>query len=359
MTPLQVLFTGYAPVHFVCFQPLYQHLRATSGVEVWFGGGLRSASETGMRHDPHALFAPFGIPAERVLALEEIRARDFDLLFAANSKLIEPRSVVKRVQIFHGISFRNRAVRGKNMGCDHYFVVGPYMLRKFREAGLFGQDDPRALPIGFMKTDRLVNGTLDRRTLLEHYGFDGSRPVVLYAPTGLEHNSLETMGVEVVERLRASRSFDLLVKLHDHPKVTSVDWAARLAPLENEHTRIVREFDVIPPLFLADLLVTDASSVASEYALLDRPMVFLDVPELIAGALAKNGSMADLDCWGRRAGTLVSRPEDALGALDDALAHPERHGELRRAMASDLFFHPGRATEHAVAWMRECYALGA
>jgi len=356
---MQVLFTGYAPVHVVCFLPLYRHLARTSGVHVWFAGGLRTETEAGVQHDARALFAPLGIPSERILTVEEIRARDFDLLFAANSKLIDPRSVGKRVQIFHGISFRNRAVRGKNMGCDYYFVVGPYMLRKFREAGLFAEDDPRALPIGFMKTDRLVNGELDRRTLLEHYGFDGSRPVVLYAPTGLEHNSLETMGVEVIERLRASRAFDLLVKLHDHPKDTSVDWRARLAPLEDEHTRVVREFDVIPPLFLADLLITDASSVASEYALLDRPMVFLDVPELIAGAVAKDGSMADLDCWGRRAGTLVSQPADAVRALEDSLAHPERHAEIRRAMARDLFFHPGRATESAVGWTRERFALPA
>jgi hypothetical protein len=88
-------------------------------------------------------------------------------------------------------------------------------------------------------------------------------------------------------------------------------------------------------------------------------MVFLDVPELIAGALGKGGSMADLDCWGRRAGTLVTRPADAALALEDALAHPERHAEIRRAMASDLFFHPGRATEHALAWTRDRFALSA
>lgn len=356
---MQVLFTGYAPVHFVCFQPLYRHLLRSPGVELWFSGGLRSETEAGLRHDPHALFTPFGIPAERILALDDIATRDFDLLFAANSKMISPRSVGKRIQIFHGISFRNRAVRGKNMGCDYYFVVGPYMLRKFMEAGLFTPDDPRALPIGFMKTDRLMNGELDRRQLLASHGFDGSRPVVLYAPTGLAQNSLETMGLEVIERLRASQSFDLLIKLHDHPKDTSVDWANLVARLEDEHTRLVRDFDVIPPLFLADLLITDASSVASEYALLDRPMVFLDVPELLAGAVSKNGSMADLDCWGRRAGTIVGEPAQVVGTVEDALAHPERQGEIRRDMARDLFFHPGRATESAVAWARERFALTA
>lgn len=43
--------------------------------------------------------------------------------------------------------------------------------------------------------------------------------------------------------------------------------------------------DILPTLFLADLLISDASSVANEYTLLDRPIVFLDVPEMIEAAV--------------------------------------------------------------------------
>ena len=63
---------------------------------------------------------------------------------------------------------------------------------------------------------------------------------------------------------------------------------------------MVRQPDVILTLFAADLLITDASSVANEYALLDRPIVFLDVPELLAAA-GGEGSAPDLETWGRRA----------------------------------------------------------
>ena len=348
---ITVLFTGYAPVHFVCFQSLYDRLVADERFLVFVSGGVRSKAEAGYLFDEHALYDPFGIPSERMLSVDQIRERDFDVLFAANTKLIEPRQVGKRVQLFHGISFRNRAIRKQNMKCDHYFLAGPYMHRKFIEAGLLEENDPRALKMGFLKTDRLRNGVLDRRELLQRYGFDGARPVLLYAPTGDKSNSMETMGKDVIRRLAESQKYELLIKPHDHPKNTDVDWFEKLATLEDAHTRVVRERDVIPLLFLADLLITDASSVSSEYALMDRPIVFLDVPKLIARVMARNNTMVDMDTWGRRAGIIVKKPERVLDAVDKSLADPSSHAEVRRAMADDLFYNPGRATDEAFDWV--------
>jgi len=164
------------------------------------------------------------------------------------------------------------------------------------------------------------------------------------------------MGEEVVRRLSRSGRYDLLIKLHDHPKNRTIDWRARLEPLVDDHTRVVKEPDVIPLLFLADLLITDASSVSNEYALLDRPMVFLDVPRLLGRAAKATGSMVDLQTWGRRAGTVVPRPEDVLRAVDDGLTHPERFSDVRLEMVSDLFYNPGLAGEVAFGWLGERFA---
>ncbi len=352
--PLRVLFTGYAPVHFVCFLPLYLRLAKLPGVEVHFSGGLRESTPEGYRYHTVAMYRPFGLPADHLLTMDEIAERDFDLLFAGNTKMLLPRSVGKKIQIFHGVSFRNRAVRKENMGADHFFLAGPYMKRRFHEAGLFQDNDPRSLEIGFMKTDRLVDGSLDKKALLASYGFDGSRPVLLYAPTGQKYSSIQTMGIDFIRKVRESGKYDLLVKLHDHPH-DDVNWAAKVAELEDHHTRLVDSFDVIPLLFMSDLLITDASSVSSEYSLLDRPMVFLDVPELIERAARKDGSMLDLNTWGRNAGDIVPDPETALLAIEANLADPGRKSELRRAMAADLFFHPGHAVEHAMDWIRHSF----
>ena len=353
---INILFTGYAPVHFVCFRPIYERLIRLAGFNVFVSGGLRTKTDSGYLYDGPGLYNPFGVPEENVLTVDEIRERDFDALFAANTKLITPKSVKTRVQIFHGISFRNRAIRTENRECEFYFVVGPYMHRKFVEADLLSADDPRALKIGFMKTDRLVNEELNRDELLREYELDGSRPIILYAPTGEKHNSLEIMGEEVVRRLAESNRYDLLIKPHDHPKNTKVDWFAQLAPFESDHVKVVRGFDVVPLLYLADLLITDASSVSSEYSLLNRPMVFLDVPKLIASMMARDGSMLDIDTWGRRGGVIVKKPDNIVEVVDNSLANPSQHSGVRQEMAEDLFYNPGAATDEAIAWVSSAFA---
>lgn len=346
-----VLFTGYAPVHFACFRPIYDRLLRIPGYQIFLSGGLRVRRGDEVEYDTFALYKDFGVPLAQILSVQAIERRDFDFLFAANTKMIRPRNARVRVQLFHGLSFRNRAIRAENLGCDAYFLVGPYMQRKFIAANLFAPGDPRALSIGFPKTDRLLNGELMREELLHRFGLEQQLPILLYAPTGERHNSLETMGEKIIYCLARERRYNLLVKLHDHPKDRSVDWMARISALEDRTTRLVRDPDVTPALYLADLLITDASSVSSEYALLDRPMIFLDVPELLARARLATNSMLDMETWGRRIGPVVSSPEDLAREVEASLGAPERFGALRRAMAKDLFFNPGRATDAALEWI--------
>lgn len=350
---LRVLFTGYANIHFICFRSLYERLNALPGVELFLSGGLRTKTKHGYQYNVRSMYQPLGLPGDRLLTVDQIQQLDFDVLFAANTKLIQPRSVKTRIQIFHGLSFRNKAIRSDNMGCDYYFVVGPYMHRRFIEAGFFQESDRRAVQIGFMKTDRLLNGQLDRDRLLQRFGLTGERPVLLYAPTGAEHNSLETLGEEVIRRLASTNKYDLLIKLHDHPKKKKINWPERLAGFQDRHCRILRESDVIPLLYLADLLISDASSVSNEYALLDRPMVFLDTPKLLAKARKADGSMLDLETWGRKGGLVVKEPQGIEEAINDNLRHQDEHSPIRRAMAQDLFYNPGRSTETALAWLNE------
>jgi hypothetical protein len=354
--PKSVVFAGYAPVHFVCFQPIYRRLVRTPGVEVYLSGGSdRDANGTVL--DAATLYRPFRVPRDRVLPLAEMRRRSFDMVFCAHVSGYFPRSDRARVQLFHGLSFRNMAVRRDVLVYDHLFITGPYMMRAFQENGLLRPGDPRCVPIGFPKVDRLVDGSLDRRAILRRLGFSGRRPVVLYAPTGQRRNSLEIgLGEEVMRRLAATGRYDLIVKLHDHPRDRSVDWVARMRGHRSARIRLLPDYDIVPYLYAADLLITDASSVSSEYSLLNRPMVFLDVPELLAAARAKGGAL-DLETWGRKGGVTVRWPDEAVDAVAWSLAHPRRGSAVRRAMARDLFYNPGRATDVAVGWIRDRLGL--
>lgn len=351
---MRILFTGYAPVHFLCFRPLCERLFAMRDVDVSLSGGTRTKSPysvDGYLYDHEDMYRRFELPQGAVLPISSLSGADYDVLFSANTRRIEPRRVDTRIQIFHGMSFRNRAIRPETEGADFYFLLGPYMKRGFERAGLLRPGDPRAVEIGFPKTDRLLDGSLDRAETLARHGISGDRPVVLYAPTGEHHNSLETMGEALIARLAAVDRYDLLVKPHDHAHA-DIDWWSRLAPLESEHVRVVREPDVIRTLWITDLLLTDASSVANEFALLDRPIVFIDVPELIELTLRK-GALLDLDTWGRKGGVVVPDVPTAVEAVEAGLTSPDGRSRIRRALVDDLFFNPGTATAAAMRWLEQ------
>ncbi len=359
-TTTRILFTGYAPVHFICFLPLYKQLAARPDVEIFVSGGTRIKqplpadaapdARPEITYDAADLYEPFDIDPAHILTTDEISEMDVDVLFSAHTTLIMPRSAAKKIQIFHGVSFRNSSIRSDNMGCDHYFMVGPYQRRQFEQAGLLTEDDPRAVSVGFMKTDPLCDASLDRTQLVRDLGFSGDRPVIVYAPTGAKMNSLVTMGEDVIHNILESEKYDLVLKLHDHDRL-SVDWPSRLAPLLGDHFRIEREADVIPLLNAADLLITDASSVGNEYALLDRPMIFLDTPELLAKAGEGANSMLDLNTWGRKGGEVVQRSGKVVSVIDAALADGDAHSDARRAMVADLFYNQGCATQVAMEWV--------
>lgn len=347
----RILFAGYAPVHFVCFRPIQERLRDRQDLVIELSGG-REPDENGIGGlTARELYAGFDVPAEAVVELDEMADRSYDLVFNAHLSGYFPKEDRLRVQVFHGLSFRNMAVRRDVLIFDRLFVAGPYMERALIASKLFRPDDPRLIRTGFVKVDRLVDGTLDRSSILARLGLKGDRPVVLYAPTGQKHNSVETTGPETIRRLRAAGDYDILIKLHDHPRDRSMPGAAELLAMADEHTVHVTDFDIIPYLFVADLLITDASSVSSEYSLMDRPMVFLDVPELLRSAEKSRKGTLDLETWGRRGGRTVRWPDEAVEAVAWSLENPDAAAEVRQSMARDLFYNPGHATDAAVRWI--------
>ncbi|MFQ5504640.1 MAG: CDP-glycerol glycerophosphotransferase family protein [Planctomycetota bacterium] len=338
----RILFAGYAPVHFLCFLPVYELLRNDPRLEIWLSGGFQRKEEEGIRYELEGFYDPYPVDRDRVTDFDRIRHEAFDVLVSAHSSTdFFPRSVGRSVQIFHGVSFKNFGIREKTLRHDILCLPGRYHAEQFGVQGLLDTGDAEFLLTGFPKVDRLVADPKDREERLKRLGLDPARPTVLYAPTGGKHNSLDSAGEEIIAAIAGDRRWNLLVKPHDHPK-KAVDWFTVLAPREDERVKLVRDLDVVPYLRAADCLLTDASSVSMEYSLLDRPMVFFDVPELL-GNVMKRGGALDLASYGRRLGTIAGSAAEVVPCIAGALANPGRESELRRRAARHMFHEPGNA----------------
>jgi CDP-glycerol glycerophosphotransferase len=169
---------------------------------------------------------------------------------------------------------------------------------------------------------------------------------VLYAPTWSPASSLNRLGVELITAL-TSRPINLVVKLHDRsrdlrPQYSGgVDWVKTLSPLLNLPTaRLALNANITPCLAAADVMITDHSSAGFEYLLLDRPLIRIDVPELIAQAHVHPDYVQLL----ADASHSVTTAVETAAAVDRALADPQALSFTRRRVARDLFYRPGTAS---------------
>ncbi len=351
----RVLFTGYAQVHFVCFLPVYRLLADDPQVEIFLSGGFRRKNGDEVSYELEGFYEPFGVRKDHVVPLETVRREHYDVLVSAHlSDTLFPKSVGKKVQIFHGVSIKNLAVREKALRYDILCLPGRYHAEQYEKMGLVRTDKTEYLITGFPKTDPLAAGGTERDALLRGLGLDPARPAILFAPTGEKHNALDVMGVEIVEALTGPGLWNVLVKPHDHPK-KDIDWFAELSRFEDGGMRLVRDRDIIPYLAASDLLITDMSSVAVEYTLLDRPIIFMDIPALMR-RVRKRAPALDLDTYGRKTGRVAAGPEELEDAVRASLADPGGASEIRRRMARHIFHAPGRAAENVAGVVR--YAAG-
>jgi hypothetical protein len=142
----------------------------------------------------------------------------------------------------------------------------------------------------------------------------------------------------------------VMVKLHDRsydPRPIysgGVDWRSVLQPiLDRGHGRLLAGTDVTPYLAAADVMITDHSPAGFEYLLLDRPLVRIEVPELLRLAHVH----ADYVRLLTDVSVTASSVAGVVRSVERALGQPLEGSAARRRVASELFFQPGTASVRA------------
>lgn len=345
----RVLFEAASAMSFTIFQPLYERLKQDPRIELWFTAYDGAA-------EPEQIFRRFGI-AERVLRGNNAEWLKVDAYVNADFwDMTWVRRRTQRIHLFHGVA-------GK-YGLDSPIELAPAVAsfdclmfinddrrQRYVDAGLVA-DNPFAAPlIGYPKVDSLVNGSFHRTEVIRSLGLNPSLPTVLYAPTWSPYSSLNTLGEEVIERL-AAEGLQVIVKLHDRSYDKgargsgSIDWAARLSKYDSHPSiAVANQPDGSAFMVASDAIISDHSSIAFEYTLLDRPLVIIDRPELIERARINPEKVRQL----RSAALVAQNCGEVVDQVVRALHYPGQFANERGLIASKLFYKPGTATDRALA----------
>lgn len=352
----RILFCAKYRVNFAMFNPVYQILRHRSDVRALLSTGrYRKKPLIGWLRpkrkifENETVFSEFDVDPADVIKTGSRDRTPYEVYVSSNeSTRIQPRNSRLSVQIYHGVSFRNFAVNSDYLRFDKLFFPGRYMMEQYVARGFLKPDDPRIEIMGMPKLDRLVDGTIRREDVLTGLGLDSSRPTVLWCPTGARHNSYELLGHEGFKAIEAA-GVNLIVKLHDHPHLKRGESREEVLSFARSglgpNSRLVDHSDVAPLLVAADLLVSDASSVAYEYCILDRPIVFVDVPKLLGDRAKSENSAMDTETHGRNVGRIVQGGGEMTAVIREELGQPSALSARRRAAAEHIFYQPGTAAQ--------------
>ncbi len=331
--------------------PVWKRLLDDTQLDVRFTGPDRA--------DLSAAFADAGVSERRVSRARASLGR-WDLYMNADPWDPVPlRRCRRRVNFFHGVAgkYNLECPSGLPLGLAQYDRVAfpnAGRMHRYVAAGLVPAH--RAVLVGFPKLDALVNESVPRRTKAAALGLDAQVPTVIYAPTFSPASSLLPYGERIVQRLLA-RNVNVIVKLHDRsldpdPMYSAgVDWRARFSTFANTNRFLFASSgDSTDYLLASDVMITDHSTIGFEFCALDRPLVVIDMPELLEAARIDPGKVRLL----RDAAEVVTGLADLERAVEAALRDPGARRAARRAAVEDVFYDPGRATARALIL---CYDL--
>ncbi|MGW5861808.1 CDP-glycerol glycerophosphotransferase family protein [Streptomyces sp. NPDC055239] len=232
---------------------------------------------------------------------------------------------------------------------DHFLVRSEHDVNTLARA--YGISDERLLRCGYPRNDRLVaarardesSGRFPRPSVATDLGIPDHKTVVLYAPTfrGLPSGN-RPVRLPLDVRGFAARFGDthvLLVRAH------YMEAASLPACPPGTVIDVSAHHDVSELLCLADVLVTDYSSIMFDFALLDRPLVHF-APDLDAYAAERGSYFALRDDAG---GPVVETEEELLRVLATLKQADGAWAQARRAFAGRFgVYDKGRAAADVV-----------
>ncbi|HHS14314.1 MAG TPA: hypothetical protein ENN03_11195 [bacterium] len=210
-----------------------------------------------------------------------------------------------KVQIFHGLGIEKLSHYRIRHFFDVYMTSGPAVTERFRSLqkkyGYFLVKET-----GWPKIDFILN--YPAAGLRRKYGIRTDQKVILYAPTFSRKMESASSLLPEIPKMAAGNEV-WIIKFHE---LMSRDVVEKFREFNNERIRLAGERDITPLMHLADVLISDTSSVVYEFMALDKPVI----------------TFRTLDR--RDKGIDIRHVHECRPAVDRCLDHPGEYRESRR-----------------------------
>lgn len=186
------------------------------------------------------------------------------------------------IYVFHSLNSSHMAYRHRAF--DHYDSIlccGSYQMKEIRrDEALRNLPEKELVEGGYYRVERVYRAAQELGIGASN---QQSRRCVLVAPSWAAHNVLEEHGIALAESLLAA-DYEVIMRPHPETNKRHPDLVNEFAGHFEADDRVTVERSVVSDesLLRADVLITDWSGIAQEYAFgTERPVLYLDVPRKV------------------------------------------------------------------------------
>ena len=252
---------------------------------------------------------------------------------------------------------------------DHYdtlLCAGPHQVAEVRRAEeLYGLAPKRLVEAGYDLLDEEIAayGRMVARDARPEPGVADAlpaRPTILIGPSWQEGNVLDSCFDALMEGL-LGRGWRIVVRPHpEYTKRFRARWEAlqaRYAHIDADELYFERDFSSNETIWTSDILITDWSSVACEFAFSTlKPCIFVDTPMKVGNPDWEQLGLEPTDISLRRqigAQLAVERALEAGDIASGMLADGATWNERIRAVRDGFIFNVGHGGEAAGEYLLE------
>lgn len=247
------------PYAFGILKPLYDALVLQQHAVLWY------IPEKIVRQFPFS--GPFSITG----SMKEVDSFNSDAIFVPGNEVPFYLKGVK-VQVFHGLAGEKQGHFRIRDYFDLYLTQGPYFTGRFQKLS-HKHRDFHVTETGWCKLDPLYQNHpeyfSERDQLLREAG---KKKLVLYAPTFSPSLTSAPSALTEIFELANREDVFVMIKFHDlmSPQVME---EYRTAAQKTTNVSVVDDRNILKYLIMADVMISDTSSVVYEFILLNKPVI--------------------------------------------------------------------------------------
>ena len=229
-----------------------------------------------------------------------------------------------KAQIFHGLGVEKKSHFKIRHYFDVYFTSGPFVTVKFKEL----QKKYKYFLVeetGWSKIDYILRYPTKR--IQKEFNIPENKKVILYAPTFSPKMQSAKEILPIIPTIIKDDEIWFL-KFHDLMDKKIVE---NFKENISSNIKLIDSFDITPFLHLADVLISDTSSVIYEFLILDKPIITF-----------KTQSRFDK-------GIDISHPDELRTAIDRSFQDPAEFHENRMKHIQEINpYLDGRISENII-----------